>query len=279
MMIFGGKLLAPPSPEKNVGMDDTSAQAHQRHALKTLSTQEKLLLVELQKTRSKIVQELANIDPAACGSTDNFLAVNDMRESYEAKIAEAAQPYVRSTTHSTPVRRPIKAKQRPHHLKPIPASPMATAMTVAAGGGGGGGGPIKLATFKTGVDMLPIMANTGDSALEVGLKKQGPLQLPVFKLPTLDSTQYKKRVMNGTVTLVRARPPTAPRPGSVRVEHRGSVYRNRRAFLRAVAEMHMKMAPAEAECVQRHLRMTPAQVRACVIALRAGRGCNFVLLR
>ena len=170
MMIFGGKLLAPPSPEKHVGMDDTSAQAHQRHALKTLSTQEKLLLVELQKTRSKIVQELANIDPAACGSTDNFLAVNDMRESYEAKIAEAAQPYVRSTTHSTPVRRPIKAKQRPHHLKPIPASPMATAMTVAAGGGGGGGGPIKLATFKTGVDMLPIMANTGDSALEVGLK-------------------------------------------------------------------------------------------------------------
>lgn len=266
MMLFGGKLLAPPSPDADTVapklVDDvqSSAQA-QRHALKTLSTQEKLLLVELQKTRSRIVQELASIDPAACGSTDNFLAVNDMRESYEAKIAEAAQPYVRSssstmvttTTHTTPVRRHVKAKgQRPYLLKPIPASPLAVAA---------GGGPIKLSAFKTGVDMLPIMASTGDSALEVGLRKQGPLQLPVFKLPSLDSSQYKKRVVNGAVVLVKARPPTAPRPGSVRVERRGSVYRDRRAFLRAVAEMHRKLAPAEAALVQRHLRMTPLQVR------------------
>ena len=55
---------------------DTSAHA-QKFALHSLSSQEKLLLIELQKTRAQIVNELNKIDPAACGSDDNWFSVKD----------------------------------------------------------------------------------------------------------------------------------------------------------------------------------------------------------
>ena len=228
---------------------DTSAHA-QKFALHSLSSQEKLLLIELQKTRAQIVNELNKIDPAACGSDDNWFSVKDTIEGYEQKMKDASKPYVKSTPSKK-----SKAGAR-RHLKPLPASTVGGMIIPPAGGGG----PLRLTTFKTGVDMLPIMASTGDAALEVGLKTQGKLQLPVFKLPSLDTTQYKKKVVNGTIVHVKLRPKSGSRPTSLHVSNRGVVYRDRQEFLRAVAVMHMRMQPDERAYVQWHLRMTEKNV-------------------
>ena len=254
MMIFGGKLMTTSQQTKEPALEKMTSSAHaQKFALHSLSSQEKLLLVELQKTRAQIVSELSKIDPAACGSDDNWFSVKDTIEGYEQKMIDASKPYIKST----PLKKAAKAARR--HLKPLPASPAVSMMMAPSVGSHG---PIKLSTFKTGVDMLPIMASTGDAALEVGLKKQGKLQLPVFKLPSLDTSQYQKKVINGTSVHIKTRPKSGSsgRPDAVHVANRGLVYRNRTEFLHAVAAMHTRMQVNERSYVQRHLRMSERDI-------------------
>ena len=244
-MIFGGKLIV--SKDRDVQMDKVDSSAHaQKFALKTLSQQEKLLLVELQKTRASIISELEKMDPTSCGNNDNWFQVQSTKEGYEQKILDASKPYSRPTPMK--ISKSVKARRQ---LKPIlNSSALMMSPTVV------GGGPIKLATFKTGIDMLPIMANTGDAALEVGLKKQGKLQLPVFQLPSLETTEYKKRVVNGTVLHVKIRPKSAARSAVVQVANRGLVYRNQTEFLKAVAVMHEHMNTKELAFMEKHLHLS-----------------------
>ena len=245
MMIFAGKLLV--SKDRDRQMDKVDSSAHsQKFALKTLSQQEKLLLVELQKTRASIVNELEKMDPTSCGNNDNWFQVQSTKEGYEQKILDASKPYSRPVPMK--ISKSVKARRQ---LKPLANRSMLMMSPTV-----GGGGPIKLSTFKTGIDMLPIMANTGDAALEVGLKKQGKLHLPVFKLPSLETTQYKKRMVNGTVVHVKIRPKSAARTAVVQVANRGLVYRNQTEFLKAVAVMHEKMSAKELAFMQKHLQLS-----------------------
>jgi hypothetical protein len=120
---------------------------------------------------------------------------------------------------------------------------------------------IKLSTYKTAVDMLPIMATTADPALEVGLKQQGKLRLPVFSLPALPKDGYKRRKNeHGDVQYVKLDPSEVRRGSSVRVANRGVVYRVRADFLRAVAHMHKKLSPGEHTWVKSHLGVSDRDV-------------------
>ena len=48
--------------------------------------------------------------------------------------------------------------------------------------------------LNTALDMLPILASTGESALEVGIKRQTALKLPIFKLPALDQAYVTSKL-------------------------------------------------------------------------------------
>ena len=157
-----------------------------KFGLKSLSKQEKLLLVELQRTRTSIVNELSKIDPRAAGSTDNWLQVRQTMEGYQRKMGDDARGiYITHPGRSdgSPGRRSasIQAKKLAKALSgaKLGASssgaggyyPVVTGGTTPFSQGGttqeksssSSSSVIKLATYKTGVDMLPIMANTGDA--------------------------------------------------------------------------------------------------------------------
>ena len=179
-MIFGGKLMVSQEPEVNDIEHINNPSNALKFGLKSLSKQEKLLLVELQKTRTSIVNELSKIDPRAAGSSDNWLQVRQTMEGYQRKMGDDARGiYITNPGRgsSSPGRRSasIQAKRL---AKAISGSKLGAS---SSGAGGyypvatGGTTPftqtqekssssvIKLATYKTGVDMLPIMANTGDA--------------------------------------------------------------------------------------------------------------------
>ena len=185
MMIFGGKLLVSQEPEVNDVEHVANPTNAIKFGLKSLSKQEKLLLVELQRTRTSIVNELSKIDPRAAGSSDNWLQVRQTMEGYQRKMGDDARGiYISNPGRSggSPGRRSasIQAKKL---AKAISGAKLGTSSSgaggyypVATGGtlpftqGGtaqekSSSSVIKLATYKTGVDMLPIMANTGDAGM------------------------------------------------------------------------------------------------------------------
>ena len=80
MLLFNKKLLAAKRlREEDDGADSdmgSSMAEGQKQAISTLSKHEKLLLLELQKTRLSIVDELQQLDPSISAGTYIFLPVN-----------------------------------------------------------------------------------------------------------------------------------------------------------------------------------------------------------
>lgn len=176
MMVFGGKMIGKSKVvEEEIDLVDA-----QKTALKSLSKQEKLLLLELQRTRQSIVDELQRLDPVL--ASGSWYEVQDTIKGYKSKIANDLQVPMRiekrnkknsnnilnSVTHGTMGSNSRIATQS------LDVSLVKANKTTA------------LSSLKTGIDMLPILATDGQAVLEVGIKRQGKIKLPVFKLPSLD---------------------------------------------------------------------------------------------
>ena len=175
MLVFGGKLISKSKPvDEDIDLVDA-----QKTALKSLSKQEKLLLLELQRTRQSIVDELQRLDPVL--ASGSWYEVQDTIKGYKSKIASDLQ---------VPVRIEKRNKKNANVLSSVTHGTMGPSARIATQSLDTsivkGNRTTALTSLKTGIDMLPILATDGQAVLEVGIKRQGKIKLPVFKLPSLD---------------------------------------------------------------------------------------------
>ena len=150
MLLFGNKVSVAPdnNDAKVMSLDMQGAM------LKALTNQEKLLLIELQKTRKQIVDELDKIN-VHTGSLEEDVLKETLRNYSKGDTSN----FVGSVTQQ---------------IKPLSTG--------------------KKTTIRIGVDMIPSLASTGEAAFEVGMNfGRGP-KLPVFKLPALPTNMFKDNV-------------------------------------------------------------------------------------
>ena len=182
MLALGGKLSTPkkrgadmagPS-DKHKPLNISDPVEAQKVSLKMLGTQEKLLLVELQRTRQSIVEELSRLDPVIASNQWDQVqhTIQGYKERIVNDVAVADAGIYRQGTHGSGAAAAMMSKS------------LDTGKIV-------GKGSDLMAKLRTGIDMLPVLANTGDAALEMGLKRQAKLKLPIFKLPAVDPSRIK----------------------------------------------------------------------------------------
>lgn len=197
MLLFGSKLLAAkkaaedgPQDEQDSGMGSSLIGA-QKDAINTLSKHEKLLMLELQRTRLNIVQELQELDPQL--STGSWREVQSAIEQYQHKITNLA---AEDTVDGQRVAGKFSLGGPPHG-----GSPPHHGHTMADSGGADAyksvtnakrtklvntAAQIPISRLRTGVDMLPVLSSVGLNDVELQIKRQRPLRMPVFKLPEID---------------------------------------------------------------------------------------------
>lgn len=174
----------------------------QKSALTSLSKQEKLLMLELQKTRLSIVEELEQLDPQI--SADNWMDIQHTISEYQTKIISTAGAetidgqrrggkmqmpaslsrqvaQAQSTTgmgsHGV-MTSPIRV-EKPQYLSAT--SPGRSKVVANAA-------YIPTSRMRTRVDMLPILA-TGISEVEKSIRRQVDVAMPTFKLPQIDESR------------------------------------------------------------------------------------------
>lgn len=175
MLVFGGKLISKSKViEEEIDLVDA-----QKTALKSLSKQEKLLLLELQRTRQSIVDELQRLDPVL--ASGSWYEVQDTIKGYKSKIANDLK---------VPIRIEKRNKKNVNVLSSVTHGTMGPSARISSQSLDTSivkaNKTTALSSLKTGIDMLPILATDGSAVLDVGIKRQGKIKLPVFKLPSLD---------------------------------------------------------------------------------------------
>jgi len=95
MLLFGNKLFAgKKADDDNFANENEDSEVGssmvgaQKDSINVLSKHEKLLLLELQRTRLNIVEELQTLDPQI--SSDNWNEVQDTIATYQDKITNLA---------------------------------------------------------------------------------------------------------------------------------------------------------------------------------------------
>jgi hypothetical protein len=266
MLVFNAKILGTNRGDREDGVG-TKSQT-QKFALKTLSKQEKLILVELQRTRREIVNELGKINPATCSTSENWFEVKKTIGEYQTKLfnesnISSSSAWNDKAKHILSINKVSNKTQRPKSTTNIfdSTSPTRSLHKNLKSTGNLALKPfqknnqelqmnMKYSGFKTGIDLLPIMATNGDTALEVGLKKQGTLKLPIFKLPSIDYIDYKQR--DGYAGYVKNN--ILDNSESL-IDHNGK-YINRFQFITAVAIMYKKIPEEEVSYIKKHLKVT-----------------------
>ena len=263
MLIFGGKLLIP----KNVEVESDNVNNPRTHtvSLDHLSKKENLILGDLRRTRVEIVNQLNRVDPTECNTTKDWIDVQHTLHDYERKlrtdtfstapkniehdasnISRHFLPFV-TCPHSKPhgpfstdgFRTPV-ASRRSHKLQKLTDKKIFLSRSLSSL-------PQKIyrdhscqqVLLPIRIDMLPIMSNISGSALEVGLKKQGKLKLPIFTLPIIDFDKYNE---NGYIA-----------PDVVELED--CKYRSREEFLEAAMIMRNSLSQREMIIMKNHLRL------------------------
>lgn len=273
---------------KDDGSDSfKSTSQAQNHALKSLSNQEKLILVELQRTRSEIVNQLSRINPNVFKTTENWFEVKQTIESYKRKISDeyadntdtSASSYFSST--AAPVRGQLSRKlfdsrRRSasvcHRVQTSSRSqsrraqtsqrsvPKSISCSVKSYMDKLPPIPImKADEIKTGIDMLPVMATSGNIALDLGHHRQEKLRLPVFKLPSLDLTSYHKSLNEGSIPYIKTENLTALTVAISIVRDSGK-YKNRADFFKAIKIMRKLMRIDELAYMKKYLDINDKEI-------------------
>ena len=299
MLVFHGKLMG--SRKIDGGDSLKSTPEAQNYALKSLSNQEKLILVELQRTRYEIVNQLSRIDPHVFKTTENWFEVKQTIESYKRKIsAESAEdPNTFTNGHFSTVAKSTKepSTRKSSDSRHLPASVCYGEQRLRSQSGKartsqrslprlipGSGNPCvdrlpsrsiaASSEIRTGIDMLPVMTTTGSMALETGNYRQEKLKLPVFKLPTLDLTTYHRSHNEGSIPYIKTESLT-PLSAAISVEREGGKYKNRSDFFRAIKIMRKLMRNEEIECMKSFLEITDRDIRNAEVDIQLYLFLNF----
>lgn len=203
MMMFDNKLIKSEKVEEEgleADADDlgSSMVEAQKSAIVSLSKQEKLLLLELQKTRMSIVDELEQLDPQI--SADNWRDVQSTIANYQEKIVGLAAEETmdgqkrrdRFQLPGSPVRNkgsPTMKRSHGSHFNMSRSSGdenyesvtnSSRYKTVMAAAN------VPVSRIRTAVDMLPVFTSNPDAELDRSIRMQTDIRMPTFKLPELD---------------------------------------------------------------------------------------------
>lgn len=173
MIFMGSKLLSKGGSVQAVNnTNEDNDGVSQKDILRSLSMQEKLLLVELHKTRRNIVDELrrAELD---CNVNDIGLVENTIRD-YEVKISTEIARGKDAGTPGTSRTLPNLTSRQGTGFRST-ATKLSSSLNP------------KITSFKTGVDMLPVLSAT---TKESGLKVRSAVKMPIFKLPNVDISRF-----------------------------------------------------------------------------------------
>jgi hypothetical protein len=213
MLLFGNKLIAAKKPkddgpagEEEVSANGSSLISAQKEAISTLSKHEKLLLLELQRTRLNIVQELQDLDPQL--SAGAWKDVQAAIEGYQNKITAVAQEETvdgqrasdKFSLESIGGRSSSPNKHHPAHHGQGQGATLASTSSAEVGKYSSAtshkrtklvntAAQIPVSRIRTGVDMLPVLVSTGLTETDIAVRRQLPIRIPVFKLPEIDPSR------------------------------------------------------------------------------------------
>jgi hypothetical protein len=249
-MIYSGRLLVPKRKDDGIHLTPVDAQ---KQSLKSLSKQEKLLLVELQKTRQNIVNQLGDLDPIM--AADNFYEVQETIDSYKQKMVRDLQPVTKKNIGTSK----LTTNSLSSSLNKGKASEMKQRMLQSqyiSGINKEKQKQITVGNFRSGVDMLPVLATTGESVFEAGIRRQPGIKLPVFKLPYVDQNKLMGKVAELGVgfrfshDLPQERVSTAPSIAA------NSNFTSRHSYIRALCSMTKTMSRKEIKFINQYLDIT-----------------------
>jgi hypothetical protein len=105
-------------------------------------------------------------------------------------------------------------------------------------------------TIKQGLDMVPVMATSGSAAIGAGDTK-GKIKLPIFKLPSIDTSKLESLHHNKNLE-------RAIKQGEFAVQYVS--YRDISSYRKALVLMIKALGKRDSELIQKHLRMTAADI-------------------
>lgn len=279
----GGRRGGGLGDDDNASLGGDSVKL-QKAALSSLSKQERLLLLELQRTRQSIVTELNRLDPSI--SADSWLDVQETISTYQSKISRLAREETLDGRQGHVINLSASSERNgsamgsmssigsvgsmvsPSKYQSVSSAKRSAAVSAAAA--------IPVTRIRTGIDMLPVLATTGESAMEVGIRKQGELRLPVFKLPAIDAARLASLSMedmrhataterqggspesHSSATMQKQVPDSLGDGMQVSLRSERTFHRVRLAALEYVAHLLAEtrsLAPLDVAFMKRHLRI------------------------
>ena len=212
MLLFDNKLMKEKKDEEDSLEDQRSSDEigssmveAQKSAIVSLSKQEKLLLLELQRTRMSIVDELEQLDPQI--SAENWKDVQSTIASYQEKIVSLASeetmdgqkrggrlelPGSPTRGHgitgmrgSPPMMKgSVETSTRDWHYESVTTPARNKAVTAAA--------YVPASRIRTSVDMLPVFSASTTTDIDRSIRRQADIRMPTFKLPDIDQERINQ---------------------------------------------------------------------------------------
>ncbi len=205
MLLFGSKLVSAKKPAEDLPAEEESSTigssliSAQKEAINTLSKHEKLLLLELQRTRLNIVHELQELDPQL--SSGNWREVQNAIDSYQRKITAVANEETvdgqrassKFSLGDPPARKSgiLPEATAQDMYKSVTSNKRTKLVDTAA--------QIPISRIRTGVDMLPVLVSVGLNEVDLSVKRQLPIRMPIFKLPDIDPARVLEAVEDAKV--------------------------------------------------------------------------------
>ena len=193
-------------------------------SLKVLSETEKFQLMQLHRTREKIAKELKKYPNAEVSYEDDD---DDIGFSGYSRPGSKNERSSRGGTRS-------KRASSGYGNRPTSQNDY-------------------FETLKAGLDMVPIMATTGNFAMGGDNEStKGKIKLPIFKLPSIDTDRVKSRDQNRSLE-------KALKQGNT-FEQRFIPYRDMASYRKALVLMIKSFGQRDSEFVRRYFNMSVADI-------------------
>lgn len=279
MLLFDNKLIKARKDEED-SLDEQKSEEigssmveAQKSAIVSLSKQEKLLLLELQKTRMSIVDELEQLDPQI--SADNWKDVQSTIASYQEKIVNLASEETmdgqkrggldlpgsptRAGAGTTGARSPTMMMKRgavmEHGQYESVTNPARNKAVTAAA-------YVPASRIRTSVDMLPVFSASTTTDVDRSIRRQADIKMPTFKLPDIDRDRINQILeeRSGLPQLLKEEKVTkrsddAPKSSQGKRGFRLKL-KDTMGYTEALSKALKKMGPMEASFLMHELRIS-----------------------
>lgn len=220
--------------------NQAAASSKSSASLKLLSDTEKLQLLQLQRTRDKIAQELKKYSGADLSNT-SFSFDNEDSYGLSFSMPGTADSGFRGMSSSGG--RTLKSRNGRGMSTSRPGSTANVTNYIDS--------------IRTGLDMVPVMATSGQFAMGGGNAAgsgtaKGKIKLPIFKLPAIDTSRVKSRQQNRNLE-------KALQQGE-NFEQRFIPYRDVAGYRKALVLMMKSFGKRDTDIIKYFLRMTTADL-------------------